>query len=298
VAEFQQAIDYFQQAIAKDPNYAPAYAGLANSYTLLGGYSLTPTTQYTTKARAAVLRALEIDDTLPEAHVALALIVKNYDWDWNASEKEYRRAIELNPNYATAHHWYAEHLTWRGRFDEALRESEMARRLDPLSLIIAADQAEIFYYARQYDQAIERFKAVLEMDPNFPRAHMVVYSYIEKGQYEDALSNIEKWRDGPEGEPAFWEVKAYTDGRARDLEKAQEALKKLTESNRNRELDPGVFVFANLGVGKKEEAIEWLQKGYAQHSNVLATLKVEPAFDPLRSDPRFQELLQRVGLAQ
>jgi tetratricopeptide (TPR) repeat protein len=179
-----------------------------------------------------------------------------------------------------------------------LRESEIARRLDPLSLIIAADQAEIFYYSQQYDQAIERFKAVLEMDPNFPRAHMVVYSYIEKGQYEDALSDIEKWRDGPEGEPAFWEVKAYTDGRARDLEKAQEALKKLTESNRNRELDPGVFVFANLGVGNKEEAIAWLQKGYAQHSNVLATLKVEPAFDPLRSDPRFQELLQRVGLAQ
>jgi hypothetical protein len=118
-------------------------------------------------------------------------------------------------------------------------------------------------------------------------------SYIEKGQDGDALSDIEKWRDGPEGEPAFWEVKAYTDGRARDLEKAQEALKKW-----NRELDPGVFVFANLGVGNEEEAIAWLKKGYAQHSNILATLKVEPAFDPLRSDPRFQELLQRVGLAQ
>jgi len=128
-----------------------------------------------------VLRALEIDDTLPEAHVALALIVENYDWDWNASEKEYRRAIELNPNYATAHHWYAEHLTWRGRFDEALRESEIASRLDPLSLIIAADQAEIFYYSRQYDQAIERFKAVLEMDPNFPRrAHGGLFLYRER----------------------------------------------------------------------------------------------------------------------
>ena len=298
IAGFRQAIDYFQQAITKDANYAPAYAGLANSYTLLAGYSLGPTSQYTTKARAAALRALEIDDSLPEAHIALALIVENYDWDWNASEKEYRRAIELNPNYATAHQWYAENLMWRGRFDEALRESEIARRLDPLSLIIATDQAEIYYYSRQNDQAIERFNAVLDMDPNFPRAHMVLYSHIEKGRYQDALSGIEKWPRVPEEEPALWEARAYANGRSGKLEKAREALKKLTDASRNEELDPIVFVFANLGVGNKEEAIAWLQKGYAQHSNVLTTLKVEPGFDPLRSDARFQELLQRVGLAQ
>ena len=298
VAGFQQAIDYFQQAIAKDPNYAPAYAGLANSYTLFTGYSLSPASQYMTKARAAALRALDLDETLPEAHSALALIVENYDWDWNAAEKQYRRAIELNPNYATAHQWYAEYLTWRGRFDEALRESEIARRLDPLSLIIAADQGEIFYYSRQYVQAIERFKTVVEMDENFPRAHMVLYSYIANGQHQEALSDIERWRPMSGEGPEVWEAQAFAEGRSGNLEKARDALRKLTEANKKEELDPGVFVFANLGVGDNEQAIAWLQKGYEKHSNVLTTLKVEPAFDPLRGDARFQELQRRVGLAE
>ena len=298
VTGFQQAIDYFQQAIAEDPNYAPAYAGLANSYTLLTGYGLAPASHYMTKARAAALRALELDETLPEAHSALALIVENYDWDWNAAEKQYRRAIGLNPNYATAHQWYAEHLTWRGRFDEALRESEIARGLDPLSLIIAADQAEIFYYSRKYERAIERFKAVLEMDENFPRAHMVLYSYVANGQYQEALLDMEKWGPISGDGPGVWEAQAFAEGRSGNLEKARDALRKLTEANKKEELDPGVFVFANLGVGDNEQAIAWLQKGYEKHSNVLTTLKVEPAFDPLRGDARFQELQRRVGLAE
>ncbi len=171
---FQQAIEYFQQAIAKDPNYAPAYAGLANSYALMPGYTLSPAAKYMPKAREAAVRALEIDDNLPEAHVALALILENYEWDWNTAEKEYRRAIELNPNYATAHQWYAEFLMWQGRFDEALRESEAARRLDPLSLIIGTDRGAIFYFSRQYDRAIEQFHSVREMDPSFARVHLVV----------------------------------------------------------------------------------------------------------------------------
>src|SRR6266849_6676816 len=166
VLGFQQAIEYFQQAIAIDPNYAPAYAGLANSYTLLTGYSSASAALYIPQARAAALRALEIDERLPEAHTALALIVQNHDWDWQTSEKEYRRAIELNPNYATAHHWYAEHLMWLGRFDEALTESERARQLDPLSLIIAADYGAILLFSRQYDRAIEQFRSVLRKDPN------------------------------------------------------------------------------------------------------------------------------------
>jgi tetratricopeptide (TPR) repeat protein len=165
---------YFQQAIAKDPSYAPAYAALANSYALMPGYTLALAAEYMPKAREAVVRALQIDDNLPEAHVALALILDNYDWDWNTSEKEYRRAIELNPNYATAHQWCAEFLAWRGRYDEALRESESARRLDPLSLIIATDRGAILYFSRQYDRAIEQFQSVREMDPSFAGVHLVV----------------------------------------------------------------------------------------------------------------------------
>jgi Tfp pilus assembly protein PilF len=177
---FEEAIKYFQQAIAKDPDYARAYAGLADCYALLPGYTMTiPQTEALPKARAAALKALQLDERLAEAHTSMALIAENYDWDWQTAEKEYRRAIELNPNYATAHHWYAEYLTWNGRFDEALRESERARQLDPLSLIIAADNAMIFYYSRQYDRAEKGFNAVLEMEPTFPRAHMVRSVYVE-----------------------------------------------------------------------------------------------------------------------
>ena len=146
------------------------------------------------KARAAAQRAVELDDNLAEAHTALALIVQNYDYDWQTSENEFRRAIELNPNYATAHHWNAEHLTWLGRFDEALRESERARQLDPLSLIIRADNGATLYYARQYDQAIAQFSAVREMDPNFPRAGLIRFAYEQKGLFVNALDEIEKWR--------------------------------------------------------------------------------------------------------
>jgi TolB-like protein/DNA-binding winged helix-turn-helix (wHTH) protein/Tfp pilus assembly protein PilF len=295
---FQQAIEYFQQAIAKDAKYAPAYAGLANSYTLLTAYSMAPTSKYMPRARAAALRALELDDSLPEAHVALALIVENYDWDWNAAEKEYRRAIELNPNYATAHHWYAELLTWRGRFEEALRESDSARRLDPLSLIIASDHAGIFYYSRKYDQAIEQFNAVLEMDPNFPRAYQVIDAYLEKGLFAEALVEMEKWRRTTGDGPMIWAKMAYVYGRSGQKERARSQLEKVEAANRKQPLDPTALVLANIGAGNNEVALSWLEKGHFQHSNSLTALKVEPAYDPLRGDPRFQELLRRVGLAQ
>src|SRR5260370_9030518 len=170
VQGFQQAIEYFQQAITKDPNYARAFAGFADSYALVSSYRFPPQQQLMPSARTAALRALQIDDSLAEAHTSLALITENYDWDWQTAEKEYRRAIQLDPNYATAHHWYAEYLSFQGRFDESFRESEPARQLGPLSLIIAADNGAILYFYRQYDRAIEQFRAVLEMEPNFPRS--------------------------------------------------------------------------------------------------------------------------------
>src|SRR3989442_245229 len=211
---FEQAINYFQQATEKDPNYARAYAGLADSYALIGGYSVRPQTEFMPKARAAALRAVEIDENLPEAHTALALIVQNYDWDWQTAEKEFQRAIELNPNYATAHHWYAEHLTWRGRFDEALRESERARQLDPLSLIIAADNGAILYYSRQYDRAIAQFRAVREMDPNFSRAGLIRWAYEQKGSFAEALADIEKGRRADGDAPWAWSELAYIYGKS------------------------------------------------------------------------------------
>jgi TolB-like protein/DNA-binding winged helix-turn-helix (wHTH) protein/Tfp pilus assembly protein PilF len=297
VAGFQKAIDYFQQAIQKDPNYAPAYAGLADCYALIGGYSTAPATEFMPKARAAATRALEINENLAEAHTVLALIVQNYDWDWETSEKAYRRAIELNPNYATAHHWYAEHLVWLSRFDEALRESDQARQLDPLSLIIATDHAEILYLSRQYDRAIKELRTVRRMEPNFPRAGLVVNALVEKGLYADALEEVEDERRAFGQGPWLPETLAYVYGRAGRPNQARQSIQELVQMSRHQEIDPASIAWAYVGVGDKDRAFSWLEKAYAQHSNILHTLKVEPGFDSLRRDSRFQDLLSRVHLA-
>ena len=296
VEGFQEAISYFQQATAKDPSYARAYAGLADSYTLIGTYSGAPPAEFASQARAAALRALQLDDSLPEAHAALALIVQNHDYDWQTAEKEFKRAIALNPNYATAHQWYAEHLTWRGRFDEALRESERARQLDPLSLIIAADNGATLYYSRQYDRAIAQFTAVRELDPNFSRARMILYAYVQKGMFAEALAETQKQLPG--ATPWKWSTLAYIYGRAGRRREAERVLRKQLDLNRRQPMDPMVIAFAYIGMGNNDQAIAWLEKAYAQHSNGLTVLKVDPAFDPLRGDSRFLDLLRRVGLAQ
>jgi TolB-like protein/DNA-binding winged helix-turn-helix (wHTH) protein/Tfp pilus assembly protein PilF len=295
---FRRAIDYYEQAIAKDPNFARAYAGLADSYALIGGYSAAPQTEFMPKARAAALRAVELDPSLPEAHTALALVVQNYDWDWQTSEKEFRRAIALNPNYATAHHWYAEHLTWLGRFDEALRESENARQLDPLSLIIATDRGAILYYSRQYDRAIAQFLAVREMDPDFPHSTMIVHAYEQKGMFAEVLAEIEKDRRRAGYAPWLLSEEAYVYGRTGQAAQARAALAKLDEWNRRQPVDAAAFVGPYIALGDKDQAFFWLEKAYTQHSNAMTWLKVGPIYDPLRSDPRFQDLLRRVGLAQ
>ena len=292
----QQASEYFQQAVAKDPAYAQAYAGLAESYALMGGYSGSPQIEFIPKARAAVQRALELDDRLPEAHTALAVIAQNYDWDWATAEKEYRRAIQLNPNYATGHHWYAECLALQGRFGEAFPEIESARQLDPLSLIIAADYGAILYFSRQYDRAIEQFRGVLDMEPNFPRAHMLVWAYMQKGLFADALTDAEEWRVRDDSQPWNWAMIAYASGRSGDQGRAKLALERLEQLGKHRTLDSLSFAVAYIGVGNNDEAFAWLEKAYAEHSSSLTALKVDPTYDPLRSDPRFQELVRRVGL--
>jgi TolB-like protein/DNA-binding winged helix-turn-helix (wHTH) protein len=288
----QQAIDYYQQAIAKDPNDARAYAGLADCYALIGIFRGAPAGQFAPQARAAALRALQLDDKLPEAHTAFALIVQNFEYDWQTAEKEFKRAIELNPNYATAHHWYAEHLAWRGDFDNALRESERARQLDPLSLIIAADNAAILYYARQYDKAIAQFNGVREMDPNFSRAAIIFQSYIEKGMFTEAEALVNVRADSAWG----WSNIAYTYGRAGKHPEAERGLKKVLEFNRREPVDPILIVQAYIGTGDVDQAMAWLEKAYAQRSNALTGLKVDPVYDLLRGDVRFQNLVRRVGL--
>ncbi len=299
VAGLQEAIRYFQQATVKDPNFARAYAGLADSCALMPGYSGLPPNQFMNPARAAAMKALALDERLPEAHTALALIVQNYDWDWETSEKEFRRAIELNPNYATAHQWYAEHLMWRGRFDEALQESERARQLDPLSLIIAADNGAIWYFSRRYDRAIEKWHSVLEMEPDFPRAGLIAVAYAEKGMSAEALAVIEKRRPTDSAPPWwYWSLKAYIYARTGQRAQAHHALDELLQLNRRSPIDSRILAWNYAALGDKEQALAFLEKAYVQHSTELITLKVNPAYDSLRGDPRFQDLLRRVGLGE
>ena len=293
----QQAIEYFQQAVDKDPAYARAYAGLAEAYALMGGYSGSPPTELMPKARAAAQRALELDERLPEGHTARAVIAQTYDWDWPTAEKEYQRAIQLNPNYATGHHWYAECLALQGRFDEAFPQIESARQLDPLSLIIATDYGAILYFSRQYDRAIEQFRGVLEMEPNFPRAQMLIAAYVQKGMFAEALAEAEAWRRR-DHLPWSWVMAAYVSGRSGNQTKAKLAVEQLQRLGRYRELDPLSFAVAYIGMGENDQALLGLEKAYREHSSSLTALKVDPIYDPLRGEPRFQELVRRIGLAQ
>ena len=294
---FMRAVEYFQAAIGKDPNYAQAYAGLADSYALISSYSLAPPNETVPKARAAALRALQIDDKLAEAHTSLALITENYDWDWQTAEREYQRATHLDPNYAVAHHWYAEYLALQGRFGQALAEMQLARQLDPLSLIMAIDNAAILYYARQYDRAIEQYRAVVAMEPGVGHAHIAVSAYAQKGQFVNALAEIDRWRRSQDG-PWTWAFEAYVCGRAGQMARARYALAKFQETNRRWKTDPaGMLALAYIGIGDKDKALAWLEKAVDEHSSAVLGLKVDPTYDTLRSDPRFQDLLRRVGLA-
>lgn len=287
--DFQRAVDYFQRATDKDPSYARAYAGLADSYALMSGYAGVSPRDLMPMARAAARRAVELDDTLAEAHTAMAVIAQNFDWDWSTAEKEYRRAIELDPNYATAHHWYAEYLALMGRFDEAFVEIGRARQLDPLSLIITTDYGAILYYARQYDRAIEQFRAVLEMDPAFPRAAMLEYAYDQRGMYAESLQDMAR---RPRVDSWFWGNLAYEYGRTGRQADAQHALEELQKLDRRQRVDPLAMAIAYIGMNNKDRALACLGKAYEQHSIALTALKVDPIYDPLRSDPRFQELLR------
>ncbi|HYL85081.1 MAG TPA: winged helix-turn-helix domain-containing protein [Candidatus Angelobacter sp.] len=293
---FQQAAEFFQQSITKDPNYARAYAGLADTFGLMSTWSLVAPNEFMPKARAAALSALQIDDSLAEAHTSLALVAENYDYDWQTAEKEYRRAIELDPGYATAHQWYAECLSFQGRFEEALAESERARQLDPLSLIIATDHGAILYFSRQYDRAIEEFLAVQAMEPNFSRAHMVTLAYVEKGMFAEAFADADKWHHS-DGTPV-WEVQAFILARAGQQEQARRMFAKWELWHKGPQA-PVTFapIMAYVGMRRNDEAIALLQKSYAEHSNPIMEINVAPYCDPLRSDPRFQDLLRRVGFA-
>ena len=295
---FKRAVGYFQGSINKSPNYARAYAGLADSYVLMSGYSGFPPNDLLAKGRAAAEKAVELDDSLAEAHTAKALVAQDFDWDWKTAEREYLRAIELNPNYATARHWYAEYLALMGRFDEAQVQMEQARQLDPLSLIIATDNGVILYYARQYDRAIAQFRTVREMDPGYPRTGTIDYALLEKGSKAEVLADVESWRHKESDNSWHLGHEAYLLGRLGRADDSRAALEKLLQSNTRRPVDPLILAIAYLGADAKNDALRFLENAHASHSVSLTSVNVDPIFDPLRDEPRYQALLKAMNLTQ
>jgi len=292
---FKKALDYFETAIAKDPLYAQAYAGLADTYVLLGGYGFEAANDAMPKAKAAALHAIQIDDTLAEPYTSLGLIYES-EWNWVESEKNFKRAIDLNPNYSVAHHFYGDgYLSAVCRTDEAISELRKAQELDPLSLVIATDLAKRLCYAGRFDEGMKRFQDVLNVDPNYPQAHLYLSeAYTLQGRYADAIAELKK-ADLP-GNPNFlWLLgRIYAlEGRRRE---ALEIVAQLENRSKQTYVDPGYIAYIYAALGEKELTLTYLQKAYEQHSVFMPGLKCERSYDPFRSDPRFVELVRKVGI--
>jgi TolB-like protein/DNA-binding winged helix-turn-helix (wHTH) protein/Tfp pilus assembly protein PilF len=295
----KQAIDYFNQAIEKDPTYAPAYSGLADSYALAGDWQygvIAPGEAYP-KAKVAATKAVALDSTLGEAHISLAWCLDGFDWDWDFAGREFTRGIELSPGYATGHHWYGWHLATLGRHAEAIAELEKAESLDPLSLIIGSDLAEEFLIAHRYDEAMKQSRKTINLDPFFALAHYVLGEvFVQKHMYKEAVAELQKAIELSPGSTAFTANLAY----AYAVSGTRDAAIKILNDLKNRSDD----AFSNapeialvyVGLGEKDQAMVWLEKAYRERFNPGVLLR--PAFDPLRSDPRFQDLLRRIGLAR
>jgi TolB-like protein/DNA-binding winged helix-turn-helix (wHTH) protein/Tfp pilus assembly protein PilF len=292
----KKAIDHFDQAIEKDPNYAQAYSGLADSYALLGDweYGVLAPKEAFPRAKAAATKALELDNTLGEAHTSLAFSLDLFDWDWQSADKEFRRAIELNPGYATAHHWYAWHLTEMGRNREAIAEMRKAENLDPLSLIISADVAEILLVAHSYDEAIQQSRKTIDMDSNFAVAHYELgQAFVQKHMYNEAIAELQKAIELSGGSTTCTSNLAYAYAVAGRRNEAVKIMKDLTNRSNHVFSNAPEIALIYVGLDEKDQAMTWLEKAYAEHFNPSVLLR--PAFDPLRSDPRFKDLVRRIG---
>ena len=294
----KQAVDFYQQAIEKDPNFALAYSGLAETYVLFSSYDIASGADSMPQAKAAALRALAIDDSLAEAHTALGFYLSNYDWDRAGSEKEYRRAIELKPNYATAHHWFGADLANIKRFDDSLTELRRAEELDPLSPIIGTNLGDTLLLARQFDEAIAQYKRTLVSTPNFVYAHLALgRAYGSKGMYPEAIAETRRaielnFGASAKGYLGLWLAKSGKRDEAVKLldELRQEATKNYIQGD--------TIALIYIGLGDKAEALNWLEKHMLTHAETASSYAVSPQLDELRSEPRFQAMLKKMNLPE
>ena len=293
---YQKAVQYFNHAIELDPTYAEAYVGLGNAYAYLGGHDRASQAEAISKQRAGSMKALELDDTLAEAHATLGLIAMNDEADWTKAEREFKRAIELSPNYATAHQWYGEFLADMGRFDEGIAEVKLAHELDPLSLTINTDVAKVYALARRYDEAIAQYKRALEMDPNFEVAHgLLALTYSMKGMNEEAVGELRKI-ENLDNDPMYLAFLAFAYGKAGKRVNAQRALGRMRELSKQTYVSSLWMALAYTGLGDKEQAFQSFDLVFDERApGGTISLKVSYVWDSLRSDPRFAALERRAG---
>jgi tetratricopeptide (TPR) repeat protein len=281
-----------------DPSFALAYAGLADAY-VVPLMQMAPK-EAMPKVRAEATRALELNESLAEAHTTLGRVLAIYDWDWAGAEKEYKRAIQLNPRYAPAHQWYGGYLHCMGRAEEATKERLLAQELDPLSPIINFELGLAYYFQHDYDRAIDQFKKTLELDPNFPPVLQILpAAYEQKGMYDEALAAFKKaislsGLDAQHAVAGLGHLYAVT-GRKSE---AQEQINELKQLSQQRYVRSNFIAMIYAGLGDKDQAFAWLEKGFEEHAYQMTNLKLEPRFDVLHSDPRFADLVRRLGLPQ
>jgi eukaryotic-like serine/threonine-protein kinase len=294
---FYKAVECFQQAIDIDPNYALAYAGLADCYVLLGWNSYLPPKQAFPKGKAAVAAALRLDQNLAEAHTPLAALLWLHDWQWHNAETEFKRSLELSPTYPTANHWYAEYVMTMGRHGDALLRMKKGLELDPLSIIINVAVGWALYNARQYDEAIEQLQRTVELDPNYPVTYWILGLLFRKtGRYDLAITEVEKGVTLSGGSPLMRGALAHTLAMAGKTKEALQMLDDLRELMGQRYVSPYFFAGIHAGLAENERAIEYLEKCYEEHSHWLIYLHIDPSMDSLRDKPSFQALVRRVGL--
>jgi TolB-like protein/DNA-binding winged helix-turn-helix (wHTH) protein/Flp pilus assembly protein TadD len=297
----QKAIEYFTRATEKDPKFALAYSGLADSYMLLGinDYLGTNPRDAIPQAKAAANKALALDDTLAEAHTSLGFMSYVYDFDWVNSERHFRRAIELNPNYATAHHWYALSLSMVKRFEESEEEIRKALQLDPSSLIINNDYGDTSYYSRRYDQAVAQYKKTVELEPRFALAHQGLGRvYAEQKRYDEAIAEFNQAMEISGRRPGLLALLGYAYGMSGRKTEAERILHELKSLGERQSVLPFNFTRVYIGLNDQKKAMEWMEKNFKERQYALIILGVEPAYDSLRDEPRFQEMLKELKLDQ
>ena len=293
----RMGLEHFESSIEKDAGFAPAYAGLADSYVLLAGYSVQDPGAHYERAREAALRAIGIDEKLAEAHASLAMVIWHYEWDFEGAEREFSRAVTLNPNCATAHHWYAIYLTFRERYDEALEEIRMAQTVDPVSLIVNAAVGLVQYYAGRYDEAIEQSSLTLELNDRFFPAYTVLgRAYTLKGMYGDAVSAFETVIELSGRRSSAIALLAHPMFASGREEEALGLYEELLERSKTEYISPFDMAILTMALGKHDETLGWLERAFEARAFDIMSMQAEPLFDDLHGDARFAELAKRIGL--